>query len=97
MVEYNQQIGKVKGITIIELGKGDTKVAYHHCKEDGYVGVQFTNDIVGPIGSGGTNTCGVTTDELQPNAMITFTNAESIEVVERALAKAKIKLRGIVQ
>ena len=94
MVELNQTIGKVKGVTIIELGKGDTKVAFLHCKEDGYTGVQFTNDEVKEIGTTH-GVSGVTTDDLQPNAMITFTNVKSIEVVEKALKKAKIFLRNM--
>lgn len=93
MVKYNQQIGKIKGVTIIELGNGDTKVAYVHCKEDKYTGIQFTNDTPKKIGGSDINTTGVTTDELQPNAMITFTRLESIEIVEKALRKAKIKLK----
>tara|TARA_R110002051_G_scaffold281122_2_gene342756 strand:- start:1712 stop:1996 length:285 start_codon:yes stop_codon:yes gene_type:complete len=94
MVLENQTVGKVKGITIIELGKGDTKVAYVHCKEDGYTGVQFVNDKIEKIGTT-SGVCGITTDELQPNAMITFTSIESIEVVERALNKAKVFLRNM--
>lgn len=93
MVEYNQTIGRTKGITIIELGKGDTQVAYVHCKEDGYTGVQFTNDTPKPIGTKGDNMVGLTTDELPPNAMITFSTLESLEVFEDKLRKAKLKLK----
>ena len=92
MVEFNQKIGKTNNVTIIELGKGDTKVAYVHCKEDGYTGISFTNDSIKPIGT--SDGCsGITTDDLQPNAMLTFTSIESLEVVERNLHKAKLKLR----
>lgn len=94
MVLHNQQIGEVKGITIIELGNGDTKVAYLHQPEEGYTGVMFKNDVQKPIGTKGNNPPGITTDEMPPDAMIIFTNVESIEVVERALAKAKIILKG---
>ena len=92
MVEFNQEIGRTKDITIIELGKGDTKVAYIHCKEDGYTGVSFTNDSIKPIGTS-TGCSGITTDDLQPNAMLIFTSIESLEVVERNLHKAKLKLK----
>jgi hypothetical protein len=92
MVEFNQKIGRSKGVTIIELGKGDTKVSYIHCKEDGYTGVLFTNDTVNPIGTKH-GVSGVTTDELQPNAMLIFTSIKSIEVVERKLHMAKLKLQ----
>lgn len=94
MVIKNTTVGKTKGVTIIELGNGDIKVGSLHSKEEKYSGIEFINDVPRRIGTKH-NTAGTTTDESNPDAMITFTNIESIEVLERALAKAKIWLRNI--
>ena len=93
MVEFNQKIGNVKGITIIELGKGDLQVSMIHNKEDGYTGVQFINDEQRPIGTRHPGMVGLTTDESSPNAIITFSNIESLEVFEKHLKHAKLKLK----
>ena len=95
MVKNNQQIGNVKGITIIELGDGDTFVSYVHNRKENYTGVLFHNDIKKDIGSEDQVSIGATTDEFTPDAMITFTEIESIEVLERALKKAKTMLKQI--
>ena len=94
MVIKNAQIGETKGITLIELGKGDVQVAYVVSKEDKYVGIEFMNDKPSPIGTKH-GTAGTTTDDSRPEAILTFTDIASIEVVERALAKAKVKLRNL--
>jgi len=94
MVIKNTQVGKTKGITLIELGNGDVQVAYIQSKEDKYVGVEFVNDKPNPIGTSH-NTAGTTTDNSRPEAMMTFTNIASIEIVEEALKKAKIILRNM--
>jgi len=94
MVFKNAQIGETKGITLIELGKGDVQVAYVQSKEGKYVGIGFVNDKPQPIGTQH-NTVGTTTDYSKPDALLTFTKVESIEVVEEALKKAKIVLRNL--
>lgn len=94
MILKEVQVGNVKGVTIVELGNGDVKVGYTHSKEEKYVAVIFSNDEPKPIGTAH-NTAGTTTNETPPQAMLSFTKVESIEVVERALNKAKIMLRNI--
>ena len=94
MIYKNAIIGKIKNVTLIELGDGDVQVAALKSKEDKYVGIEFVNDVPNKIGTKH-NTAGTTTDNSNPDAMLTFTNIESIEVVERALAKAKIYMRNL--
>ena len=94
MVHKNVKIGGTKGITLIELGEGDVQVAAISCKEHESAGIEFVNDKPNPIGTKH-NTAGCTTDNTQPQAILLFTNVASIEVVERALTKAKILLRNI--
>jgi hypothetical protein len=94
MIHKNARIGSTKGITLIELGNGDVIVAAISCKHNKYVGVEFVNDTPKEIGTKH-NTSGATTDDSRPEAILSFTKIESIEVVERALAKAKILLRNI--
>ena len=96
MIYENATIGKTKGIMLIELGNGDLQVASVHSPVDKYSGVQFVNDIPRPIGTKH-NTVGLTSDEDPPDAMITFTSIESIEVVQEKLKEAKIKLRHILK
>jgi hypothetical protein len=93
MVEFNQEIGKTKGVTIIELGNGDLQVSMIHNKEDGYTGIQFVNDIKRPIGTHHAGMVGLTTDESEPSAIITFSNLESLSVFEKHLNYAKLKLK----
>lgn len=94
MVLKNQKIGNVEGITLIELGNGDTKVGFVKQDIEKYVGIAFTNDEPKPIGTKH-NTAGTTTDDARPNAIITFTTVESIEVLQRQLNNAKIVLRNM--
>ena len=94
MIHKNVQLGTVKGVTMIQLGKGDVKVAFVKSPNEKYSGVQFVNDTTKPIGTKEGNTIGTTTDDSAPQVMITFTDIKSIEVVERALNKAKIWLRN---
>lgn len=94
MIHKNAKIGNTKGITLIELGNGDVQVCAISCKVEKYAGVEFVNDKPNPIGTKH-NTAGCTTDNTQPQAILSFTNVASIEVVERALAKAKVLLRNI--
>jgi hypothetical protein len=93
MVEFNQTIGKTKGVTIIELGKGDLQVSMIHNEKNGYTGIQFVNDIERPIGTHHMGMAGLTTDETEPNALITFSNLQSLEVFEKHLKYAKLKLK----
>lgn len=93
MIYKSVQIGKTKNITLIRLGNGDIKVAWVYNKEDGYVGLEFVNDVPGKIGREH-NDKG-TTDESKPQAMLIFTDIKSIEVVEEFLKKAKIKLKNM--
>jgi hypothetical protein len=94
MIHKNAQIGNTKGITLIELGYGDVIIGAISCKVNKYTGVEFVNDTPNPIGTK-VNTAGCTTDNTNPEAILTFTDIKSIEVVEKALAKAKILLRNI--
>jgi hypothetical protein len=94
MIHKNVQIGNTKGITLIELGKGDVIIGAISCKVNKYTGVEFVNDTPRPIGTK-SNTVGCTTDNTRPEAILTFTDIKSIAVVEEALAKAKIMLRNI--
>ena len=91
MVHKNIKFGNVNGVTLIELGKGNVRVACIKNPGQGYTGVQFVNDTSKPAG-GPQNTIGTTTDDSRPDAIITFTDTKSIEVVERALRKAKTYL-----
>jgi hypothetical protein len=94
MIRKNEQIGNTKDVTLIELGEGDVQIGSIFSKEEKYVGVQFINDKKNPIGTRH-NTAGCTTDNTKPQVIISFTNVESIEVIERALARAKVSLRNI--
>jgi len=94
MIHKNAEIGNTKGITLIELGGGDVQISVISCKVNKYTGVEFVNDKPTPIGTKH-NTVGCTTDNTQPQAILSFTSVASIEVVERALAKAKILLRNM--
>lgn len=93
MVELNQTVGKTKGVTIIELGKGDLQVSMIYNEKDGYTGVQFVNDEIKPIGTHHGGMGGLTTDESCPNAIITFSSIESLEVFEKHFNHAKMKLK----
>lgn len=94
MVLKDVTVSKAKGVTVIELGKGDVQIAACSNKEDSYAGVTFMNDEPNTIGTKH-NTAGTTTDDGKPQAMIVFTSIDSIEVLERALNNAKIFLRNI--
>ena len=94
MVHKNCKVGKAKKVTVIELGSGDVIVSSISCKVDKYAGIAFVNTLPHEIGTKH-NTAGCTTDDSQPEAVLIFTKIESIEVVERALEKAKILLRNI--
>lgn len=94
MIRNNVKVGTVLVETMIELGNGDVKVAALKFQEDNQVGIEFVNDKPNPIGTKH-NTAGTTTDESNPQVILSFTNVESIEVVERALNKAKIMLRNL--
>lgn len=96
MVIKDTEIGSVKGVTLIELGEGDVKVAFVKNFDEKYSGVMFANDTKKPIGSSDAP-AGGTSDEYDMQALLTFTSIESIEVVERHLAKAKIQLRQILK
>ena len=91
MIYKNAQIGNTKNITLIELGNGDVKVAYVYSKKNKYTGIEFVNDIPQKIGTK-QGIPGVTTNDTKPEAMLTFTDVKSIEIVEEALKKAKIVL-----
>ena len=94
MIRKNVQVGSTLVETMIELGNGDVKVGSIRFQDDKQVGIEFVNDVPNPIGTKH-NTAGTTTDESNPQAIISFTNVESIEVVERALNKAKVILRNM--
>ena len=94
MIYKNAKVGNTKNITLIQLGNGDVQIGIIHCKVNKYAGVEFVNAVKNPIGTKH-NTAGCTTDNSKPEAMLTFTNVKSIEVVERALHKAKVYLRNM--
>jgi len=94
MIYKNDKIGKTKGITLIELGNGDVMVGAIRCKQNKYTGIEFVNNQKKPIGTKH-NTVGCTTDNTNPQVILSFKNIESLEVVERALAKAKVFLKNI--
>ena len=70
------------------------QIAPYSWKDEKKAGVIFVNDKPQPIG---TNIviAGCKVADVAPDAVMTFTSVESIEVVERALSKAKILLRNI--
>ena len=94
MIRNKVQVGATLVETMIELGNGDVKVAALRFQDDKQVGVEFVNDVPNPIGKKH-NTSGTTTDESNPQVILSFTNVESIDVVERALNKAKVMLRNM--
>lgn len=94
MIRKDVKVGNVNVGTIIELGNGDVQVAAVKQPDEKYTGIEFMNDVPNPIGTSH-NTAGTTTDNSRPEAMITFTDIASIEVVERALNKAKVMLRNM--
>ena len=93
MIYKKVQIGNVKNVTVCELGKGDVKVAACVIPEKESAGVQFTNDTPKEIGTLHA-TAGTTTDMTGIDLLIEFTSESSIDVVERALKEARIKLRN---
>ena len=94
MIRKDVKVGNTLVETMIELGNGDVKIASLRFQDDKQVGVEFVNDIPNPIGTKH-NTAGTTTDESNPQVILSFTNIESIEVVEKALNKAKVILRNM--
>lgn len=95
MVIKNQTIGNVKEVTLIELGSGDVKVSCVKQFDEKYTGVMFCNDKPNPVGTD--HVGGGTTDEYDLQVMLTFTNIESIEVVEKHLKRAKTYLKQIIK
>ena len=95
MINKNVKYSEVENVTVIELGNGDVKVAdTTHLDEK--TGVVFWNDVPRPIGET-TDSYGKTTDETGIDVIIHFTKVESIEVVERALVRAKNELKRILK
>ena len=91
MIKKNVKYSEIENVTVIELGNGDVKVAdTRHLDEK--TGVVFWNDVPRPIGETD-DSCGKTTDETGIDVIIHFNKVESIEVVERALARAKDELK----
>ena len=95
MIHKNATVGELNSIYHIELGKGDVQVNVAQWPSEGAVSLTFKQDVEShPIGTGH-NHAGTTTDEVEPNALISFSNIESLEVVQRALDRARIYLRNI--
>ena len=94
MIDKNVKYGNIYNVTVIDLGNGDVKVSdTTHLEEK--TGVVFWNDTPKPIGETD-DSAGKTTDETGIDVIIHFTKVESIEVVERALLRAKSKLKEII-
>ncbi len=95
MVKKNVKYGEIKNVTVIELGYGDVKVS-DTLHKDNTVGVMFYNDTPRPIGEIA-DTYGKTSNETGIDAIIHFRNIESIEVVEKAISRAKSELKRILK
>jgi len=93
MVIKNIKYGSIENVTVIELGNGDVMVSDTIHPPEDTVGVMFTNDEANPIGTDHDVT-GMNSNDLGIDAIITFNNIESIEVVERALSRAKDAIKS---
>lgn len=91
MIKKNIKYGKVENVTLVEFGKGDVIVAITKFKKRN-VGVCFTNlDHPQRIGSF-VDTTATNTNELGIDAILTFTDVNSIDVVLQALQIARKEL-----
>jgi hypothetical protein len=96
MVLKNIKYSEIENVTIIELGKGDVKVSDTTHASGDRVGVMFTNDVPNEIGTSHADK-GKDSNEVGVDALITFDNIASLEVVEKALKNAKRELRKILK
>lgn len=90
MVYNGLKIGEIDNTTLIYLGYGNTKVSVTSCEDESggkYSCIMFTNlDEPIPVG---TDIEDNNSDHVRPQAIITFFNLESIDVIMMALKKAK--------
>ena len=90
MIRKNTSLAGIKNTIEIGLGNGDVSITATRCQVDKYTGIAFKNCNPVQIGKIDGSTAGGTLDELDPDAVITFTDVKSIEILERALNKAKM-------
>lgn len=95
MILKNKRFGNVEDITSLEFGKGDILVTPGIGDDKDYACVMFRNDVHGEIGRESEMYNGKTSDDLQPDVVMFFDKAESIDVVIDVLNKAKAALIGL--
>lgn len=94
MIYKSKQLGKHK-IILAEFGEGDIAVDFIYEPSGLYTGITLKNTNKYPIGHKNPEDIGKTTDESKPDIMLSFTKTESIDVVIRALKKAKHKFKTL--
>lgn len=92
MITKNENYGISKGVTIADFGKGDILVSDGFIEETKTGCLMLANDVPNEIGKDHPERIGKTTDELKQDIIFTFTKPESIDVVIRALERAKSKM-----
>lgn len=79
---------------IMEFGHGDISVTGFKKVDNKLVGIAFKNQEPHQIGVRDASTCGAELKNSDSSILMTFTKVESIEVLERALREAKIRLKS---
>lgn len=92
MITKNETYGISENVTIADFGTGDIVVADGFIHETKTGCLMLANDVPNDIGKDHPERIGKTTDEVKQDVVFTFTNVESINVVIRALERAKIKM-----
>ena len=80
--------------TIMEFGTGDIAVTGFRNSESKLTGISFENQKAVKIGTRDASTNGSKLSDSNSNVLMVFNKVESIEVVERALKEAKIRLKN---
>lgn len=92
MIKKNATFSQLTDVTILEFGTGDILVSEGHGIENDYTAVMFKNQEPKGIGVEDDTWRGKTSDELQPDVIMIFTNPNSIDVIVDKLQKAKERL-----
>jgi len=92
MVLKNIQFASTPDVTLLEFGNGDiitSCIQSTTANAVPYGGLCFTNSAPHIIGTEHEDHNGKTTDDIQPQAIITFTKLESFDVVIERLQLAR--------
>lgn len=86
MIRKNIEFGNLKDVTVLEFGKGDIQV--QPAVGEDYTAVLYKTDQPHDIGTEH-DTIGKNSDWFKTEIAMTFTNADSIDVVIKKLTEAK--------